>query len=179
MATTLLARVAPFFGRLLDEPDENWRSVTAAAFRALSDGTPAAVDLVRFDSAMDGQPLDALRELYASTFDLSPVCVPYASVHLFGDESFKRARLMGGLADAYRRAEFDPGGELPDHIATMLRFLPQMTTEEQQDLARLVLQPAVDRMAQALFGSRNPYRHLLDALRSVLAASVRVEAIHA
>ncbi|HVZ24007.1 MAG TPA: molecular chaperone TorD family protein [Vicinamibacterales bacterium] len=176
----LLARVAPLFGRLLEEPGDDRRTVASAVQEMLREDAPSAADLVgRFASAIDTQSLDALRELYASTFDLSPVCVPYASVHLFGDESFKRAGLMGALAEAYRDAGFEPGHELPDHVATMFRFLPKMTPEEQQDLAHFVLRPSIDRMAQALFGSRNPYRHVLDALRGLLAASVQVEAIHA
>ena len=180
MSGDLLTRAAPWFGRLFEEPGADWRDVASAVLRVLAEEALPAADVVRrFAAALDTQPLEDMRELYANTFDLSPVCVPYASVHLFGDESFKRARLMGGLADAYRRAGFDPGGELPDHVATMLRFLPKMTTEEQRDLARLVLQPVVDRMAQALFGSRNPYRHLLEALRGVIAASLQVETTHA
>lgn len=180
MTHDLFAAVAPAFGRLLEEPSEDWRVSAARACRVLVDAAPAAADLVRrFEQAASDRSLDALRECYASTFELSPVCVPYVSVHLFGDESFKRAGLMGGFADAYRRAGFDPGSELPDHVATILTFVPCMSLDEQRDLVECVLRPAVDRMAQALFGSRNPYRHLLDALRGVLASLAQPETVHA
>lgn len=133
----------------------------------------------RFAACFEEPASGPLRERYASTFDLNPVCVPYLSVHLFGDESFKRARLMGGLADAYRQAGFDARGELPDHIANVLRFLPRMSAEEQQDLIAFVLRPSVQRMADALAATRNPYRHLLNALRAALARADRVETAHA
>lgn len=179
MSEDLLRRVAPLLGRLLEEPGNDWPDLVSRAARTLAEDAHPAVDLLRrFESHLGWRSLDERRELHTGTFDLSPVCVPYASVHLFGEESFKRANLMGGLADAYRRAGFDPGKELPDHVATILRFLPRMTEEEQRDLARFVLQPSIDRMAQSLFGSRNPYGYLLDALRGVLAAVVQAETVH-
>lgn len=180
MTHSTFALVAPALGRLFEEPGCDWHGALADAQRVLTEAAPAGADLVRrFEEATAGEPLDTLRERYASTFDLSPVCVPYVSVHLFGDESFKRAGLMGAFAEAYRRAAFDPGRELPDHLGVILRFVPHLTDDEQQDLIECVLRPAVDRMAQPLFGSRNPYRHLLEALRAVVAGSVQAEALHA
>ncbi|MEP7118864.1 MAG: nitrate reductase molybdenum cofactor assembly chaperone [Acidobacteriota bacterium] len=180
MSGSSLSAVAPLLARLLEEPDEAWCATLDAARVQLERETPEAAELVcRWiaDTAADSP--DLLRERHVYTFDLAPTCVPYLSVHLFGEESFKRAGLMGGLADAYRQAGFEPAGELPDHLATVLRFLPQMTGEEQDDLVQFVLRPAVDRMTQALANSQNPYRHLLDAVHCVLVRSSRTEAVDA
>ena len=180
MTQSTFALVAPALGRLFEEPGEDWDAALSIARRLLDDSVPPAADFVRrFEEATVHESADMRRERYAGTFDLSPVCVPYVSVHLFGDESFKRATLMGAFAEAYRRTGFDPGGELPDHVATILRFVPHLTDEEQQDLIACVLRPAVERMARPLFGSRNPYRHLLEALRGVLASAAQAEALHA
>jgi nitrate reductase delta subunit len=169
MQTSLLVRVASAFAALLAEPGERCRDVAEDVRAALAEEAPSAADIVgRFIKAIANEPLDTLQELHARTFDLMPVCAPYLSVHLFGEESFKRSRLMGGLADAYRTAGFDTGGELPDHLALVLRFLPSMTPEEQHDLVRYVLTPAVDRMAREFALGRNPYRYLIEALLATL-----------
>ena len=108
-----------------------------------------------------------------------PVCAPYLSVHLFGEESFKRAGLMGGLAGAYRAVGFDTGGELPDHLVLVLRFMPAMTAEEQDDLVQYVLKPGVDRMAGVFSRSGNPYRYLIQSLLATLTRQVGPETVHA
>jgi len=180
MDARLLARVAPAFARLFGEPDDGFREEVDEARALLSDLAPDAADLVRrFAEDTAGDAIDVMRERHTRTFDLAPACVPYLSVHLFGEESFKRARLMTGLAGAYRTAGFDPGPELPDHLSVVLRFVPAMTPAEQDDLAELVLKPGVERMARALSGGANPYRYLLDALTSVIQSRPEVEAAHA
>jgi nitrate reductase delta subunit len=174
-----LSRIAPAFARLFEEPDVRWPDVLDD-LRALAavHQPEAAPALDQFAAETAGASLDASRELHARTFDLAPACVPYLSVHAFGEESFKRARLMAGLAAAYRAAGFDPRGELPDHLAVVLHFLPVMTPAEQVDLVQYVLRPGIDRMADALASSANPYRHLIAALRAALAQPLEPEAAH-
>jgi nitrate reductase delta subunit len=180
MQTSLLVRVAPAFATLLDEPGEGWPEVADGIRAALAGEAPSAADAVgRFVDAIASEPLETLRELHARTFDLMPVCAPYLSVHVFGEESFKRSRLMGGLADGYRAAGFDTGGELPDHLALVLRFMPSMTTEEQDDLVQYVLTPAIDRMAREFARGANPYRYLIEAILATLTRLARPEAVDA
>ena len=110
------------------------------------------------------------QELYTRSFDLSPVCVPYVSVHLFGAESFKRSELMTGLIAAYERVGFDRGTELPDHIALVLQCAPRFDADEWDDLAVLVLTPALEKMREALSNANSPWRHVACAAQAMLRA---------
>ncbi len=102
-------------------------------------------------------------ELYTRTFDLSPSCVPYLSVYLFGAGSLERGRLMSGLAGAYRRTGHDPGGELPDHVAVVLAWAPRAPREEWRELVDHALRGPLRQMGRTLEEAGNPYRHLLAA----------------
>lgn len=130
--------------------------------------TGAAAALSRFLEEARALGPERLQEVHGRTFELAPSCVLYLSVHLFGDGSFRRARLMAGLAEAYARAGFDRGGELPDHLGLVLRFAPQMDGEEWRELVRFCLVPALPAMAAGLEGGDNPYRHVLEAVRCLL-----------
>ena len=78
--------------------------------RLLEAGAAEASEaLEAFERAAVRRTFDELEDLYTRTFDLSPVCAPFLSVHLFGQESFRRARLMTALEEAYRKAGFDRG----------------------------------------------------------------------
>ncbi|HMX62237.1 MAG TPA: molecular chaperone TorD family protein [Candidatus Sumerlaeota bacterium] len=136
---------------------------------------PAAEALRNF-AAETAEFSEAQREeVFARTYDLNPSCPPYLSVHLFGEESFKRAILMTGLAAAYDRAGFDRGSELPDHISVVLRFAPQFGAEEWDDLARFCLPTPLVRMSALLDPAKNPHRHVITALRAILKADFPTE----
>lgn len=157
-------------GRLLAFPrPAAFAADLAAAEAGLAEPMPAAAAaLAAFRAAVGGLGNDGLEDLYSRTFDLAPRCVPYLSVHLFGAESFKRARLMTGLDEAYRRAGFDRGGELPDHLGVVLRFADAFGAEDWEELLALCLGRPLARMRADLAAADNPYRHLLDAVRLVL-----------
>lgn len=111
---------------------------------------------------------EQVQELYTRSFDLSPVCVPYLSVHLFGAESFKRGELMTGLKAAYERTGFACGTELPDHIAVVLQSAPYLDAEEWADLERFVIAPATEKMLAELEKAGSPWRHVVAAVRALL-----------
>jgi len=161
---------AAALGRLLAFPRPGAFAADLAAAAALLDAAmpQAAAALAAFRAELAELDDDALQDLYSRTFDLAPRCVPYLSVHLFGAESFKRARLMTGLDDAYRRAGLDRGGELPDHLGLVLRFADAFGAEEWDELLQLCLARPLARMRTDLAAGGNPYRHLLDAVRLVL-----------
>ena len=83
---------------------------------------------------------DAREECYTGTFDLAPACTPYVSVHLFGEESFKRATLMAALNVRHAEAGLAGDAELPDHIAVLARFAAQAGEEERRELAEFLEQ---------------------------------------
>lgn len=151
-------------------------ALARAEGRLLAAGADAAAEaLDDFERAVARLPLEQIEELYTRTFDLSPVCVPFLSVHLFGQESFRRARLMTGLEEAYRKAGFDrsdgDGSELPDHLGVVLRAAEVFSAEEWRELVDLAMARPLACMAGALEapGARkNPYRHLVEAARRLL-----------
>lgn len=107
------------------------------------------------------------QEYYVQTFDLMPSCSLYISVHLFGEESFKRAELMAGLRGAYESRGVCATTELPDHLAVVLRQSPRLTDEEWSELVHLCLLPALTIMIRKLEKGANPYSFLLKTLQAL------------
>ena len=141
--------------------------------RSIAAAYPEAASAVgRFLEWLANEPSEAHEEVYTRTFLVMPSCVPYVSVHLFGDESFRRGRLMADLREAYARQGFEAGSELPDHVAVLLRFAPRLASDELDELVRFCLVSPVTKMAGQLERTRNPYLHALEAVRLVLEAMV-------
>ncbi|MGZ6142571.1 MAG: nitrate reductase molybdenum cofactor assembly chaperone [Myxococcales bacterium] len=119
--------------------------------------------LARFTAWAETADAGEIEEAYCAAFDLSPACAPYLGYHLCADPE-QRGLFLATLAGEYAREDFHPAGELPDHLAEVLRFLAVARDEEaRRVLLREGLAPALEHMAPALEG--NPYRDLLDALR--------------
>jgi len=175
-------RAAAALGALFSYPrrERFAANLAHAEGRLLAAGQEAAAEaLGAFERAVARLDLEDLEDLYTRTFDLTPVCVPFLSVHLFGQESFRRARLMTGLEEAYQRAGFDrteaavgEGRELPDHVGVVLRAAEVFPPDEWRELVELAMAKPLARMAGALApggGARaNPYRHLVEAVRRLL-----------
>lgn len=117
-------------------------------------------------AALEAHGLQAMQEQYTATFDLDPVCSPYIGYHLFG-EAYKRGALMSRLKEVYRDLALEPGDELPDHIAWILRFLAALDDRETYDdtLSLLVL-PALDRMAKVFQETKDPYAEIIRSLHA-------------
>ena len=166
---TIPRTIFPKFARALDYPDELPASMLKELENELRSLCPdAAVAVSRFLEDVAQRSLGELQEIHARTFDVAPVCVPYVSVHLFGEESFKRAELMAGLCAAFERSNFDRGRELPDHLCVILRFAPNFSDEEWTDMVRHCLLGPIQVMVQALKRTASPYSNLLCAIQSVL-----------
>lgn len=130
----------------------------------------AAARFFRDNLATKG--LQALQELYTATFDLDPVCSPYIGYHLFG-EAYKRGALMSRLKEVFREHDLDPGDELPDHIAWVLRYMAATADEvEYRDANIYLLIPALERMTKVFQEVPNPYAQIL---QSVLKLQERLE----
>lgn len=120
-----------------------------------------------FRSAMEALSLDQQEELYTATFDITPACAPYASIHLFGEENFKRGEFMAALSIRLVEAGIDRRGELPDHISVLLRLAARLDQAERRELAEFVLLSALPKMIAAL-DPVNPYHALLAAARAAV-----------
>lgn len=109
---------------------------------------------------------DAREELYLRTFAVAPSCIPYVGVHIYGEESFKRGELMAHLNGGFEAHEFRPEGELPDHVAVLLRFTAFLDDEELSELEAWLLTLPVQAMSESMAGTRNPYRFLVESLET-------------
>lgn len=131
---------------------------------------PSGQDYAAFSPALAALSQDEREELFTATFDVTPACVPYVSIHLFGEENFKRGEFMAALSARYAAAGFDTRGELPDHLSVLLRFLAQTDEAERRELVQFCLLGPLDKMIAAL-SDENPYRALLKAVREVVTAA--------
>jgi nitrate reductase delta subunit len=106
-------------------------------------------------------------ELHTRTLDLSPVFVPYVG-HMIWGENYRRGEFMADLKREMEIHQIDLGGELPDHVEPVLRYLA-VAPEPLPDLA-LIVGDAVRQMHAAVKAAEpnNPYRHLMAAIESVI-----------
>jgi nitrate reductase delta subunit len=133
-------------------------------------GSRAIPALDRFRAWLAGSPPSAREEEHTAAFDLDPACPPYVGFHLVGDGP-PRGAFLARLAGVYRAAGFEAAGELPDHVALVLRFVAEAPDGPDRDaLLADALLPALDRMRDALAGRESPYRHLVESLRAYAGA---------
>ncbi len=184
-STTEELRVFGLFAELLEypRPDVAQRARECQALIAPESAQAAAL-LGEFVAFVERTSHSTLEEIFSSTFDLNASCHPYVGYHMFG-EAYKRSALMLELQDRFREHDFDPGVELPDHIAVLLRFMSlcpdaELTTE----IAREALLPTLEPMtsdpepepveegeeAPEVFDLGDDYRRVLHALRLILQA---------
>lgn len=166
----------PLLGQLLSYPNRHYSTRAARTAHLLGRMEPELQErFAQFHRSVGSLRPAQLQELYTRTFDLSPVCILYLSVHLFGEENLQRSRLMVGLKERYDEWQFDPGTELPDHLSLVLQSAPHFEQEEWQDLAAHCLNPALEKMTDSFRGSENPFRYLLEMLRDLLRAESLLE----
>ena len=126
-----------------------------------------------FDAFLQGiqkLTLGQWEEVHTSTLDLSPAVAPYIGFQTWG-ESYQRGAFMSSLNRAIDENQIDLDGELPDHLAPVLRYLDVV----QAPLPELneVLPPAVHKMLALLRknDNHNSYVPLLEAIECALDRS--------
>ena len=179
------SRVLGLFADLLEYPRSDVAQ-TARECRALvaPENAEAAALLGEFVAFAERTPHDTIEEIFTATFDLNASCHPYIGYHMFG-EAYQRSALLLELKKRFRDHDFDPGVELPDHIAVLLRFMSicpdaEMTTEIAREALLRTLEPMTlvpeaepvegDEEAPEVFDVGDDYRRVLQALRLVLQA---------
>jgi len=131
-----------------------------------------ANSFAKFRAATAGLSLSELQELYTRTFDLSPVCTLDIGYHLFG-ENYKRGVFLANLRET--EAPFNLGQEhqLPDFLPVVLRLVTKLDDEElRASLIAECLMPALEKMLKTLSEADNPYRHLLETVRTMLQSEL-------
>lgn len=196
MDETPWRQVYGLLGELLDYPHAHSLAAARECEEVLGRLAPGCrPPFRRFRRFLEMQPAGKQQALYTETFDLDPTCAPYIGYHLFG-ESYKRSALLLHLKQSYRIHKINAGVEVPDHLMLVLRLMAFAEDELQRDLLQLAVLPALDRMTgrvasagydgeeasaepatpkASLARARQPYRELIEAVRSLLlvaAASV-------
>lgn len=150
---------------LLEYPGEDWTVPLANA------GSPGPFD--EFVAEIRKFSLSDLQELYARTFDLNPVCALEIGYHLFG-ENYKRGEFLANLRATEAPFELGQANQLPDYLPVLLRLLAKLKDEEEELRSSLIsdcMIPALDKILASL-QTENPYRLLLEALRTTLQLEV-------
>ena len=160
--TVALATNLDLLSRLLGYPGADFDDLLTQALDAMD-----SLPLIAFQSAMDALTHDAREELYTATFDVMPQCVPYVSIHLFGEENFKRGEFMAALHSQYAQTDFQTHGELPDHIALLLRYAATLGEPARRELVEFCLLGPLVKITAAL-PEDHPYRFVLDAVKETL-----------
>jgi len=160
------------FAALLGYPEADVRQTAAACVSLLLAGDSTGLEpMTRFAAFLAGQEPARLEELFTATFDLQPVCHPYVGYLLCG-ESQQRTLFLIRLSQLYQQHGFEPGSELPDHLATLLRFVGTVADRAcRQELIRDGLLPALEKLAAGL-PAEQPYLALLEAVQSFLTETV-------
>jgi nitrate reductase molybdenum cofactor assembly chaperone len=163
-------------GAFLEYPVNDFREmlqISAGQIEPVS--WKASSYLKDFFARMKRMELEMWQEYYVQTFDLMPRCSLYISVHLFGEESFKRAELMAGLKSAYERQGALETTELPDHLAVILKQNILLNDEEWSEFVAMCILPALPVMISKLEKNGNPYAFVLKTIQELL---VEVEKAH-
>jgi nitrate reductase molybdenum cofactor assembly chaperone NarJ/NarW len=161
------------FAALFSYPDSAARQTADACAAQLRElDSAAAAPMANFAALLAEQHLAGLEELFTATFDLQPVCYPYVGYQLCG-ESQQRAMFLMRLQQLYRQHGFIGDSELPDHLATLLRFVGSVADREcGMEIIQDGLLPALDKMAAGMEGEKQPYGELIKAVQRFLSESV-------
>ena len=139
-----------------------------------ADRSPACRGLARFMRKVGRLSLAEWEELATRTLDLSPAAAPYIGFQIWG-ESYQRGEFMAKLNRAMAELDIDTAGELPDHLAPVLRYLDRVD----QPIPELAehFETAVGRMVATLHekDKSNPYLELLGATLKIAPQRNRAE----
>jgi nitrate reductase assembly molybdenum cofactor insertion protein NarJ len=167
-------------GQLAECPREENAGLLEHCRKGLIELCPeGSTSLVLFQKALSGLSWDQKEEAYLRAFDITPLAVPYVSIHLFGEESYKRGEFMAKFLESHQLHGFDCGTELPDHVAVMLRFAGKLQAEERREMLELCLKEPVRKMTFSLKKSDHPYQFLLQAFLDVIETDLKTEVCHA
>ncbi|MEW5983164.1 MAG: nitrate reductase molybdenum cofactor assembly chaperone [Acidobacteriota bacterium] len=168
-------------GSLVSYPDGDYRTRLDALLAGLAGDDPEAVrHLERFAERLDGLSTADLQELYTRTFDLNPLCALEVGWHLYG-EDYQRGAFLVRMRKALRDHGIPEDGELPDHLASMLRLAARLEPDETARLTVHALLPALDKMLGSIEKAESPFLPLVTAIRHLLAARMPAgrESLHA
>lgn len=156
--------------RLLSYPDENTVQTAEFLFVVLQSEIPEASQAMsKFGAFAEQHELWEVEEAFTRTFDVNPTCALEVGWHLFGEE-YARGMFLVRMREELRKYDLPESTELTDHISHVLAIVAAMPDDEASRFVRACVQPAIEKMKQALEGKDTPYRHVVACLASVLTA---------
>ena len=178
MEDTLYTQLAT----MLDFPKEDMSSVAQRCLDTLAGHAEypkeVAEEVGLFKDALADLSLDDLQGIYSYTFEIaSGEYTLDMGYHLF--DGFKRANNLLALKATYRKHGYPidetSGGELPDHLPVVLRFLSFLKDEDlKREMCEVFLIKALEGLAKNFEKKQDvPYYHAIKAVLLVIDADVK------
>lgn len=163
-----LPRVLQGLARLLSYPDQHTAQVSELLYVVLQSEIPdAASQIGQFGTFVEQHDAWQVEEAFTSTFDVNPACALEVGWHLFGEE-YARGMFLVRMREELRKYGIDESHELPDHISHVLAVVAAMPEREAAEFVRACVQPAVERMRDAITKLETPYQHVIACLATVI-----------
>lgn len=132
-----------------------------------------------FRRSIQAMSLDDLQGVYSYTFEMSSDFSIDLGYHLH--EGFKRTENLLQIKAMYRHFEFPfesmGGGELPDHLPLVLKFLGFLQDETAiRDLRGNFLIMSLEKLNKNFAkNQKNPYRSLINAICKIIDKDIKEE----
>ncbi len=164
-----------FLGDCLEYPTTDFRDIFVQMDRQiLSISNMASYHFQEFMANICKMTFSEWQEYYVKTFDVTPQCGLYVSVHLFGEDNYKRAELMTGLKAVYEKQGLCEMTELPDHLSVILKQQDSFNEEEWSEMTAMCLRPVFPKIIELLEKNNNPYSFLLKTIQEVVVKMEKV-----
>ena len=164
-----IPKVMDAFARLLSYPDQHTAQAAELLYIVLQgEIEEAARDISQFGTFLEQHESWQVEEAFTGTFDVNPACALEIGWHLFGEE-YARGMFLVRMREELRKYGLPESAELTDHIAHVLAVVAAMPEDEAAKFVTACVQPAIEKMNQALAENDSPYRHVISALANVIA----------
>ena len=174
-------RLYKLYASLLSYPKEDIKEVAAECASILSSGSDYTNDAVKelevFVKEAFKMPLDDLEGIYSYTFELSADHTLDLAFHLF--DGFKRANVLVSIKQMYKANGFPydrlAGGELPDNLTVVLKFLSGLEDQElKKDFRENMLIKALEKLTKGFDSHKeNIYGNIIRSLLLVIDTDVK------
>jgi len=163
-----IPKVMDAFARLLTYPDQHTAQAAELLYIVLQgDVQDAAGDMSQFGVFLEQHEPWQVEEAFTGTFDVNPACALEVGWHLFGEE-YARGMFLVRMREELRKYDLPESAELPDHISHVLAVVAAMPDDEATKFVTACVQPAVEKMNDALAKKDTPYRHVISCLVTLI-----------
>lgn len=154
---------------LFDYPaDGYWDRLKECQDTLCKENISSAETVEQFISEASSMSEERLQELFTRTFDMAPICCPYVTSFIYGEENFERGELMHRLMAEYQKYGLESRGELPDHVGLLLKYLGCVDRTTQEELVHFCLRGPLKEMVKVLKEAKNVFAIAVEAVQSVL-----------